>query len=104
MANGHIAVIRHDQEGGGLHGKECIHDEHLQEAACKADGLLVEPEDEQDLPESLFLKTASIPTLGYLNFGKPPMVSTTIYIPKPQPHNPSWYSILISSIFYGIDT
>ena len=54
VADGHVAVISHDQKGGGFHGKECIHDEHLQEAAHKADGLHVQPEDEQDLPELLF--------------------------------------------------
>ena len=33
MADGHIAVIGHDHECAGLHGKEAIHDEHLEEAA-----------------------------------------------------------------------
>ena len=57
MTDGHIAVIGHDQKDGGLCGKECIHDEHLQEAAWKADGLHVKPDDEQDMPELLFSNT-----------------------------------------------
>jgi hypothetical protein len=60
VADGHIAIIGHDQKGGGFHGKEGIHDEHLQEAAHKADGLHIEPEDDQHLPESLSSKTLYI--------------------------------------------
>lgn len=55
MADGHIAVIGPGQKSGGLHGKECVHDEHLQEAPRKADGFHVEPEDEQDLPGLILL-------------------------------------------------
>lgn len=52
-ADGHIAVLSHDYKGGGFHRKECIYDEHLQEAAHRGDGLHVKPEDEQDLRELL---------------------------------------------------
>ena len=49
MTDGHIAVISHDHEGAGLHGKKTVHDEHLQEAGREADGPEVKPEDGQDL-------------------------------------------------------
>ena len=49
MADGHIAVIGHDHECAGLHGKETIHDEHLKEAGKEADGPEVKPKDGQDL-------------------------------------------------------
>ena len=49
MANGHIAVIGHDHECAGLHGKEGIHDEHLKEAGKEADGPEIKPKDGQDL-------------------------------------------------------
>ena len=49
MANGHIAVIGHDHECAGLHGKDTIHGEHLKEASKEADGPEVKPKDGQDL-------------------------------------------------------
>ena len=60
MADSHIEIIGHDQKGRGFHRKEGIHDKHLQEAAHKADGFHVEPEDKQDLPELSFSKTLCI--------------------------------------------
>ena len=35
VADGHIAVIGHDQKCTGLHGEEAVHDERLEEAAEK---------------------------------------------------------------------
>ena len=49
VADGHIAVIGHDQECTGLRGEEAVHDEHLEEAGWEADGPEVKPEDGQDL-------------------------------------------------------
>ena len=49
MADDHIAVIGHDHERAGLHGKETIHDEHLKEAGKEADGPQIKPKDGQDL-------------------------------------------------------
>jgi hypothetical protein len=47
-ADGHIAVIGHDQEGAGLHREKSVHDEHL-EADREGDGPEVKPEDGQHL-------------------------------------------------------
>ena len=49
MADGHIAVIGHDHECAGLHGKEAIHDVHLKETGKEADGSEIKPKDGQDL-------------------------------------------------------
>ena len=49
MANGHIAVIGHDHECAGLHGKNSIHGKHLEEAGKEADRPEIKPKDGQDL-------------------------------------------------------
>ncbi|KAI4575266.1 hypothetical protein MJG53_011469 [Ovis ammon polii x Ovis aries] len=59
--DGHTVVLSRDQKGRGLHGKGHNHDEHLQKAAHRADGLHVEPEDEQHLPELSSRAVHSLP-------------------------------------------
>ena len=49
MADGYIAVVGHNHECAGLHGKKAIHDIHLNETGDKADGPEINPEYGQDL-------------------------------------------------------
>lgn len=46
---GHIALVGHNHECAGLHGKKVIHDVHLNKTGNKADGPEVKPEYGQDL-------------------------------------------------------
>ena len=52
MADGHIAVVGHNHECAGLHGKKAIHDIHLNKTGNKADGPEVKPEYGQDLGDN----------------------------------------------------
>ena len=52
MADGHIAVVGHNHECAGLHGKKAIHDIHLNKTGSKADGPEVKPEYGQDLGDN----------------------------------------------------